>query len=268
MTTEVEPKGLAYYKGKVDEFQTAVTDAQTQLNEYLASNQATTTPIPVEEFLAGIEERKAVYTKAMSDVQVHKTMMVTAEKDEENPDRQAADLKAAEIFGTKEFQAGLASCLKTAELLFTYNREQDGTFIGTTAMQLGPNAVSLFSQLCEDAGYSSHQHTLGVLLKSGSEGFAANSSVSAVRFSGIAPPPTKARGTTAGAAGKQNGQSNQGWIHPDTGEIHSLGSAFDLIGSTTEKEAHQANQGNNTKQWQIKNKAVRDGGFKQVGKAA
>ena len=263
MTTEVAPKTLEYYQNEVEEFKTAVLLAQGHLNEYLASNQATTTPIPVEEFLAGIEERKAGYTKAMSDLQVGTNLMHAAEKDEENPVRYAADLKAAEIFKGKEFQTSLAACLKNAEVLFTYNREQDGTFVGTTAMQLGPNAVALFSQLCEDAGYHDHTHTQGILLKNGPEGFAANSSVSPVRFAGVTTP-TKAR--TTPSANSQNGQPGQGWIHPDTKEIHSLGSAFDLVATDAEREEVQANQGNNSKQWQIKNKVVRAIGFKQVGK--
>ena len=263
MTTEVEPKTLEYYKGQVSESQTAVLQAKSHLDEYLASNQATATPIPVEEFLAGIEERKAVYTKAMSDVQVGTALMVAAEKDQENPIRQAADLKAAEIFKGKDFQTGLAASLKSAELLFTYNKEQDGTFIGSVAMQLGPETVKMFSTLCEDAGYHGHAHTQGVLLKNGPEGFAANSSVSPVRFSGVATPAK----TRATSAGKQNGQSGQGWIHPDTKEIHSLGSAFDLVATDAEKDDLQTHQGNNSKQWQIKNKVVYAIGFRQVGKA-
>lgn len=261
MTTEVAHKDLAYYRNQVGEFETAVLQAKNYLDEYLASNQATSTPIPVEEFLAGIEERKSTYTKAMSDLQIGNSLLITAEKDQENPDRLAADLKAAEIFKSKEFQTNLAACLKSAELLFTYNREQDGTFVGTTAMQLGPNAVSLFSQLCEEAGYHDHAHTQGILLKTGPEGFAANSSVSPVRFSGVTTPTKR-----AASAGKSNGQAGQGWVHPETKEIHSLGSAFDLIGSDAEKAEVQDNQGNNSKQWQIKNKAVREGGFTQVGK--
>ena len=267
MTTEVAPKTLEYYKGQVEDAQVTVLQAQDYLNKYLASNQATSTPIPVEEFLTGIEERKAGYTKAMSDLQVCTTLMLSAEKDQENPIRQAADMKAAEIFKGKEFQAGLTACLKNAELLFTYNREQDGTFIGTAAVQLGPSAVSLFSQLCEEAGYHNHSHTQGILLKSGPEGFAANSSISPVRFSGGAQPAAKTKTASGTTGGKQNGQAGQGWIHPDTKEIHSLGSAFDLIASDAEREEVQTHQGNNSKQWQLKNKVVRAMGFIQVGKA-
>ena len=256
------PKDVNYYKAQMEEGQVAVTEAQNQLNAYLAANQATTTPIPVEEFLAGIEEHKAVYTKAMSDMQGLRQSLVLAEKDQENPERLAADLKAAEIFKSKEFQTGLVNCLRAAELLFIYNREPDGTFIGTTAMQLGPTAVSLFSQLCEEAGYSKHTHTMGIILKNGPEGFIANSSVGQVRFSGASPTPAKTRAPAAGAA---NGQPGQGWIHPETKVVHSLGSAFDLIGSEAERDEVQANQGNNSKQWQIKNKAVRNSGFVQVG---